>query len=897
MSGPAYSPAPEPELGAEPQSPRQDTSAPAFGAEGLLRLQRLAGNRAVGTLPQLQVQREPVAAPKTGFAFDGRMYTTDRTQLRHLLDELVAEKGQADAETVAYRMLRMSMEDKLGLQLKSVEVELIGKVQAEFEAVLAEQQAEHQKWVGDFQAAVAKDTEDLLLKSREELKAEEYKFTETLPGHEMPDMDAMRKAANELAAKRKLADAAAATANTTHRTMIDQNQGHAAFPAIGGVTPQVPYFPNPQLRDQAGKASDAWWALEKEYGALRAEKEKAFPSLAMFAYNDDGKAFDRLDDLPTWGPWADSRMIDKVWSEVRKRISNNETALKDIKDDPAKIWTLRQMVDRTLKSQSAKAYHQRWARDRAAKEAKERQEKEELIAAVAIGLAVVTVALTAGAALPAAGTAAAAVVGGAAAGAQALSTVVTIASAYRHLEQYRTELAESDTALDRTNAIAAAGDPSLFWLAFDIAAAIMDVGAARSAFQAFGKSIAAAKQTRDVARLSTELAELGAAHNVPKATVDSVLAKVTAEVQSLPAQIRIVEAETALQRLATLDSLAPAERGQALLDALQASDVMTVLSRSGKSAEELLALVAKDSAAGIQLIGKLNRHAFDTMAPRLRALGLDDAAVARIVTMADVDKIKGQILEEMLNLEVRQAIEGTDEAAKAKMLRGTNEGAAEMIPGHRITDTEGQALTDGILGVLRESEEGKEIVVIRAFEGKAGKATRQQLSMKALRSKNSRLLAMSIDDQNELIANAIEELRNRRPDLKELSNTAIADQHPQDVLDIIEKQQKFKENEWGQAHKTSQRLGTDLHPTLDKEIPAEILVDGQRRKVRFPGKEGRPQVTGVLPSDVPAGKLGPTVSAKQGVTLDITNVKGVSAKDLNDLAIQIGEAKGIKPKQ
>jgi hypothetical protein len=169
--------------------------------------------------------------------------------------------------------------------------------------------------------------------------------------------------------------------------------------------------------------------------------------------------------------------------------------------------------------------------------------------------------------------------------------------------------------------------------------------------------------------------------------------------------------------------------------------------------------------------------------------------------------------------------------------------------------------------------------------------------MKALRSKNSRLLAMSIEDQNELIANAIEELRAKRPDLKGLSNSAIADEHPQDVLDIIEKQQKFKENEWGQAHKTSQRLGSDLHPTQDKEIPAEILVDGERRKVRFPGNEGRPQVTGVLPSDVSAGKLGQTVSTKQGVKLDVTNVKGVSAKDLNELAIQIGDAKGIKPKQ
>jgi hypothetical protein len=59
-----------------------------------------------------------------------------------------------------------------------------------------------------------------------------------------------------------------------------------------------------------------------------------------------------------------------------------------------------------------------------------------------------------------------------------------------------------------------------------------------------------------------------------------------------------------------------------------------------------------------------------------------------------------------------------------------------------------------------------------------------------------------------------------------------------------------------------------------------------------PGREQRPQITGVLPTGRSQGRPSQT-AAKQGVKLDIMNVRGVSQSDLDLLAKKVAEAKRL----
>src|SRR6202022_1128083 len=105
----------------------------------LLRLQRTAGNAAVasvlggpergdsmplalvrGRQPSAVVQRDgpKPAQPggaSPGVAYKGQLFTENPAQMRALIERLVGEHGQDDAETVLYAFLRMGTEEKIAL--------------------------------------------------------------------------------------------------------------------------------------------------------------------------------------------------------------------------------------------------------------------------------------------------------------------------------------------------------------------------------------------------------------------------------------------------------------------------------------------------------------------------------------------------------------------------------------------------------------------------------------------------------------------------------------------------------------------------------------------------------------------------------------------------------------
>jgi hypothetical protein len=467
----------------------EELAGQAAGSRAVVRglRERRGAPLTIGPTLHRQAPSAP-AAPGTGTAtgpieFRGQSLSDDPGQLRTMLLKLIETSGQGEAETFAYAFLRMDWTEKARLQLAGVEPQHLTAVQNAFEAVLKVVQDEQKHYLESFGPLIVEDTKTVLNKSKELLQQEQLKYTDTPPVQ--PDLDGLRAAAHELAAKRKAADAAAKAAQAAHRAMIDQNQPKADQ---GSPFPQpiVPFFPDPKLRDAAHEANDAWWNLEHEYGDLRAKHEAKFPALAMYSANEDGGAAERLDDLPTWGLWADSRMKSKIVMECDERINNVDTALKGLNED--KAWQLPKMIDASLKGRGAAPHEARWVHDEAIKRAVKAAEAQQLIMAVGIAVMVVTAVATGGAALAAEGTVAAAVLGSVAAVGEGLSAGMSIATAYSDLRDFQFDKAASKSDLDAAHSISQ-DDPSFFWVALDLVQAGLSVVAAGAAFATATKAI------------------------------------------------------------------------------------------------------------------------------------------------------------------------------------------------------------------------------------------------------------------------------------------------------------------------------------------------------------------------------------------------------------------------
>ena len=486
-----------------------------------------------GDSPAVQRDGPTPAGGPAPITYQGQVLTADPAQLRTLLENLIATRGQAEAETFAYAFLRMGPEEKIRLQLSGVDPQQLANVQQAFEPVLKALQDEQSRYVPAFGPQIVEDTTAVLAKSKELLHQEELKYTSTFPAQkEQPDLDGLRTAATALAAKRKLADAAATKAQAANRAMIDQAAPKADFPSPF-PQPIMPFFPNPELKNQAGEANEAWWKLEQDYGALRSRSEQQFPVLAMYSDNEDGGAADRLADLPTSGWFADYRLKDKLVTECRERIANVEQAQSQL--DEKKAWQLSRMVDATLKQRAATPYQQRWVHDNAAKLAGEAAEAQKLIAGVAIAVVVVTAVATGGAALAAEGTLAAGVFSAVGAVGAGMSAGMSIATAYNDIRDYQFQKAAAHTDLADAKSISA-GEPSLLWVALDLLAAGMDIAAAAAAFKTAAAAIKSVQAGEDV------LVSLKAIEGAGKGASGTIIPRVLDEAEASGALQRAIEA-------------------------------------------------------------------------------------------------------------------------------------------------------------------------------------------------------------------------------------------------------------------------------------------------------------------------------------------------------------------
>jgi hypothetical protein len=239
------------------------------------------------------------------------------------------------------------------------------------------------------------------------------------------------------------------------------------------------WIADPALYNRLGEEAAQ---AQREYDVLRGTMEQRFPILAVYADAGD----DALEALAS-GPNQEAAKV--LWDTIREKIDNIHKVRADLEDEPEKVWKLAPIVSLTKHDMGIDENSLRAGFVYARIDQIESDESliNLALGALAIGFGILAALPTGGSSL----VAAAAVAG----------TIGTVAvssyTAFAHLQQYEFEKAASGTDFDKANAVSTA-DPSLFWLAVDIIAAGVDLGAATGVFEALGPAAHLATEAKTV---------------------------------------------------------------------------------------------------------------------------------------------------------------------------------------------------------------------------------------------------------------------------------------------------------------------------------------------------------------------------------------------------------------
>jgi hypothetical protein len=161
---------------------------------------------------------------------------------------------------------------------------------------------------------------------------------------------------------------------------------------------------------------------------------------------------------------------------------------------------------------------------------------QEMYAAIALGLGLL-------AAIPTGGSS---VIAGVALAAAATGAALSAYTAYEEAQQYLLQSAAANTSLDRAYEISK-DEPSLLPLAIDIAAAVLDLGAAKAAFSALKETIAIAKAAKSVEKLPEVVGAMRRAHISPgnQATIIAEVLPAGGDVAKALGDIKAAFARTA----------------------------------------------------------------------------------------------------------------------------------------------------------------------------------------------------------------------------------------------------------------------------------------------------------------------------------------------------------------
>lgn len=291
------------------------------------------------------------------------------------------------------------------------------------------------------------------------------------------------------------------------------------------------------VKDQAGHArwQKEFEQVEFDYLLDRAAAVSEFPILASFATTTTkGTAYldasaDKLEKV-SGAPTSDvAEMLNKDANEKLANIYKTRWA---IDEGELSVWKLESIVAGTKSTLNVKpgSMQERVINDKIEQEKSKDTYFKLAIAALAIALGILAAIPTGGSSLVAGITIAAGI------GSAALSVTI----AYSDLKEYAIQSAASGTDFEKAQAISQ-DEPSLFWLALSIVGAVVDIGAAASAFKALAP---AARQLQEAKRLAA-LGRLSAEENAAAKLAHADLARQAEKFPGLAEKLEARLAEVA----------------------------------------------------------------------------------------------------------------------------------------------------------------------------------------------------------------------------------------------------------------------------------------------------------------------------------------------------------------
>jgi hypothetical protein len=250
---------------------------------------------------------------------------------------------------------------------------------------------------------------------------------------------------------------------------------------------------------------------------------------------------------------------------------------------------------------------------------------------------------------------------------------------------------------------------------------------------------------------------------------------------------------------------------------------------------------------------------FEKISSKFSLIGsLDEIAMQRIIQKKNVNHIKGQILEELLENKICNWLRESSSFGKNALgLKAT--GQLEFVPGHIIRDLNGRQITDGII-IQRM---GNSVEVLAIFEAKAGQNAARELSIASTsmselsKAERIELRAYAKDVYSELL----EEAR--------LRGTTVTK-----TIDDVEKEIILSEK-GGQIRRDIERL----HGSTIKIAGVETTVAVSPQKTKF---------FGVVPQGIRFGNI-ETELKSLGYKFEFLGIE-ITQSDLQKIAEEIMKA-------
>ena len=260
--------------------------------------------------------------------------------------------------------------------------------------------------------------------------------------------------------------------------------------------PDLPGQPTTQAqRDAHRVASREYVEQRSKFDGLFAAYAAKFPILAAYKDNPQGIAA-----LAHGGASPASMAV--IAETLKKHLDAIDTTRGNL-GTSLKVLTLPGVVAGTKSKHkvAAGSVEAKAVDEEIAKRASDKAMRDLAIGALSISFGIIAAVASGGASLGAAA------VYGAAAGGAAVTSAIQL---NEHLTEYQAQNAASETDLDKARAISSQ-EPSLFWLAVDIVAAIADVVGAGAAFRRITAVMREVKEARLAAAAARQEAEAAAA--------------------------------------------------------------------------------------------------------------------------------------------------------------------------------------------------------------------------------------------------------------------------------------------------------------------------------------------------------------------------------------------------